>query len=74
MLNCFDVPGGEVTRQWKRLAWHVIPADHKWFSHLSTSAVLVETLEGLNPQYPRVDAAAKEALADAKNKLVDKQG
>lgn len=54
--------------------WHVIPADHKWFSHLSTSAVLVETLERLNPQYPRVDAAAKNELADAKQKLLDKDG
>ncbi len=32
--------------------WHVIPADHKWFSHLSTSAVLLETLRDLNPHYP----------------------
>ncbi len=34
--------------------WHVIPADHKWFSHLSTSAVLLETLRAVNPQYPRL--------------------
>lgn len=54
--------------------WYVIPADHKWFSHLSTSAVLVETLERLNPQYPQVDAAAKKELADAKNKLLDEDG
>ena len=40
--------------------WHVIPADHKWFSHLSTSAVLLQTLRDLNPQYPKVDAAAKD--------------
>jgi polyphosphate kinase 2 (PPK2 family) len=54
--------------------WHVIPADHKWFSHLSTSAVLVETLERLDPQYPRVDPPAKKALGEAKNKLVGKTG
>lgn len=50
--------------------WHVIPADHKWFSHLSTSAVLLETLRGLNPQYPTVSAAAKAALAEAKTELL----
>lgn len=33
----------------------------------------VETLQRLNPQYPRVDAAAKKALADAKNKLLGDQ-
>ncbi len=54
--------------------WHVIPADHKWFSHLSTSAVLLETLDGLNPEYPRVDAAATKELADAKQKLLGKKG
>jgi hypothetical protein len=45
--------------------WHVIPADHKRFSRLSTSAVLVETLRNLNPQYPQVTAAAKAELAEA---------
>ena len=49
--------------------WHVIPADHKWFSHVSTSAVLLETLRGLNPQYPQVDAAAKAELVVAKKEL-----
>ena len=50
--------------------WHVIPADHKWFSHLSTSAVLLETLRDLNPQYPQVDAAAKAELAEARKELL----
>jgi PPK2 family polyphosphate:nucleotide phosphotransferase len=54
--------------------WHVIPGDHKWFSHLSTSAVLVETLEGLNPQYPRVNAAVKKELGDAKQELLGNNG
>ncbi len=52
--------------------WHVIPADHKWFSHLSTSAVLLETLRDLNPHYPQVDAAAKAQLAQAKKELLGK--
>ncbi|PND55674.1 polyphosphate--nucleotide phosphotransferase [Mycobacterium sp. ENV421] len=50
--------------------WHVIPADHKWFSHLSTSAVLLETLRDLNPHYPQVDAAVKTELAQAKKELL----
>ncbi|MEE6168906.1 MULTISPECIES: polyphosphate kinase 2 family protein [unclassified Mycolicibacterium] len=53
--------------------WHVIPADHKWFSHLCTSAVLVQTLEGLNPQYPQTTAADKAEFADAKRKLLNEQ-
>ncbi len=54
--------------------WHVIPADHKWFSHLSTSAVLVETLADLNPQYPQIDAKAKAELAEAKKELLGTDG
>jgi PPK2 family polyphosphate:nucleotide phosphotransferase len=50
--------------------WHVIPADHKWFSHLSTTAILVETLGDLNPQYPQLDDAAKAQLALAKTELL----
>ncbi len=53
-----------------RAPWHVIPADHKWFSHLSTSAVLLETLRDLNPRYPQVDADAKAELAQAKKELL----
>jgi PPK2 family polyphosphate:nucleotide phosphotransferase len=54
--------------------WHVIPADHKWFSHLSVSAVLLETLRDLNPQYPQVNAAAKAELAEAKKQLLGNEG
>ncbi|WP_243841351.1 polyphosphate kinase 2 family protein [Mycobacterium sp. DL592] len=50
--------------------WHVIPADHKWFSHLSTSSVLLDTLRDLNPHYPQVDDTAKAELAQAKKQLL----
>ena len=54
--------------------WHVVPADHKWFSHLSTSAVLLQTLQGIDPQYPEIDADAKAELAVAKTLLLGKDG
>lgn len=47
----------------------MIPADHKWFSHLLTSAVLLETLRAIDPHYRPVDAATKAELAEAKRKL-----
>ena len=59
---------GHTSTDWA--PWHVIPADHKWFSHLSTFAVLLETLRDLNPHYPQVDAAAKAELAQAKKELL----
>lgn len=49
--------------------WHVIPADHKWFSHLSTFAVLLDVLEKLDPQYPVVSDQDRAELAVAAKEL-----
>jgi PPK2 family polyphosphate:nucleotide phosphotransferase len=49
--------------------WYVIPANHKWFSHLSTSAILLETMRTIDPQYPVIDDDAKAELAKAKAQL-----
>jgi PPK2 family polyphosphate:nucleotide phosphotransferase len=49
--------------------WHVVPADHKWFSHLSTSAILLETMRAIDPHYPEVGEAARADLAQAKAQL-----
>jgi polyphosphate kinase 2 (PPK2 family) len=34
--------------------WYVIAADHKWARDLGVARVLVETLEEMHPQYPKV--------------------
>jgi len=34
--------------------WYVIPADKKWFTRLVVSEIIVETLEKLNLDYPKV--------------------
>jgi PPK2 family polyphosphate:nucleotide phosphotransferase len=33
--------------------WHVIPADHKWARNAAIAAIVRQTLEEMNPQYPR---------------------
>ena len=50
--------------------WYVVPADHKWFTRLVVSAVLVETLESLNLSYPMVDAQKHKELEAAKKQLL----
>jgi PPK2 family polyphosphate:nucleotide phosphotransferase len=52
--------------------WYVVPADNKWFTRLVVSAVLVETLEGLDLSYPKVDGAKRQELAAAKKLLLKK--
>ena len=46
--------------------WYVIPADHKWFMHLAVSSAVLETLEGLNLDYPKVSKTREKELAAAK--------
>jgi PPK2 family polyphosphate:nucleotide phosphotransferase len=50
--------------------WYVVPADHKWFTRLVVSAVIVETLESLKLSYPKVDAAKRKELEEAKKLLL----
>jgi PPK2 family polyphosphate:nucleotide phosphotransferase len=33
--------------------WYVIPADHKWARNAAIAAIVRETLEEMNPQYPK---------------------
>jgi polyphosphate kinase 2 (PPK2 family) len=53
--------------------WHVIPADHKWFSHLSSSSVILQALRALDPHYPDVTDAQKAALSTAKQEILHPQ-
>src|SRR5258706_9916828 len=46
--------------------WHVIPADHKWFTRLAVADVIVETLEGLDLHFPEVSEAQRQELARAR--------
>jgi PPK2 family polyphosphate:nucleotide phosphotransferase len=49
--------------------WYVIPADHKWFMHITVSAAIINTLESLNLAYPKVDGDRKKQLQAAKDGL-----
>jgi PPK2 family polyphosphate:nucleotide phosphotransferase len=53
-----------------RAPWYVIPADHKWFTRLVVAAVIVDALERLKLEYPRVDAARRKELAVARAALL----
>jgi PPK2 family polyphosphate:nucleotide phosphotransferase len=53
----------------KHAPWYVVPADNKWFSRLVVAAAIVETVEGLDLSYPKVDAEKKKDLAAARAAL-----
>jgi len=49
--------------------WHVIPADHKWFSRTAIGEILVDTLESLDLSYPAPSAAEEQALSRIRKHL-----
>ena len=44
--------------------WYVIPANRKWYRDLVISRILVETLEGLNMQYPKSEENLEGVVID----------
>ena len=57
----------------KHAPWFVVPADNKWFSRLIVSAAVVDTLEGLDLTYPKVDAEKLKELQAAREELMEKK-
>jgi PPK2 family polyphosphate:nucleotide phosphotransferase len=49
--------------------WYVIPADHKWFARICAGVVLANTLMEIDPQYPKLPKASRDALAEVKVEL-----
>jgi PPK2 family polyphosphate:nucleotide phosphotransferase len=49
--------------------WVVVPADNKWFSRLLVAATLVDTLDRLGLEYPKVSAAQLAELKEARKNL-----
>ena len=47
----------------KHAPWHVVPADHKWYTRLVVSETIIEKLESLDLKFPAVNAARKKELA-----------
>jgi polyphosphate kinase 2 (PPK2 family) len=35
--------------------WHVVPSDKKWFRNLAVGQLLLDTLRGLDLQWPKAD-------------------
>ena len=57
----------------KEAPWYVVPSDHKWFTRLVISAVIVDTLEELELSYPKVDPAERKELEAAKKELLNEK-
>jgi PPK2 family polyphosphate:nucleotide phosphotransferase len=49
--------------------WYVIPADHKWFTQLLVSDIIVDALEHLDLSTPKLDKDRLRDLAKARREL-----
>ena len=49
--------------------WYIIPADKKWYMRLAVSEVIINTLNGLNMEYPRLDEEQLQNLGKYKEQL-----
>ncbi len=49
--------------------WYVVPADNKWFTRLVVAAAVVDAMGDLGLAFPKVDAAKKRELEEARAAL-----
>ena len=50
--------------------WHVIPADRKWFMRAAASAVILDSIVQIDPQYPVVGDEARADMLRARDELL----
>ncbi len=53
----------------KHAPWYVIPADNKWFTRLVVASAVIDTLNGLDLAFPKINAKQKRELAEARRTL-----
>jgi len=54
----------------KDAPWYVIPADNKWFTRVVVASAIIEALDSLGLEYPKVGKEKLKELAEAKNVLI----
>jgi PPK2 family polyphosphate:nucleotide phosphotransferase len=57
----------------KNAPWYIIPADHKWFTHLAVSEIIVQTLKELKLKYPAISQEQRKQLETAREALLHGQ-
>lgn len=58
----------------KAAQWHVIPADHRWFTETAVADLMVLKLRGLKLRYPAVRGADKKEMEKTRKQLMREMG
>ena len=59
------------TTSTKNSPWYVVPSDHKWYSRLIVSRIVLHTLKDMNPEYPVIESDELEAAKQFRQKLAE---
>jgi PPK2 family polyphosphate:nucleotide phosphotransferase len=57
----------------KHAPWYVVPADNKWFTRLVVAACIVERIDQLELEYPKVDKSRKKELGRVRETLASEK-
>jgi PPK2 family polyphosphate:nucleotide phosphotransferase len=49
--------------------WYVVPADHRWFTHLVVASAIVEALAKMRLAYPEISSAERKRLVEIREAL-----
>lgn len=50
-------------------SWYVVPADRKWFARYLVSEIVLDALQGIDPQFPELSDKEKAMLAECRDIL-----
>jgi PPK2 family polyphosphate:nucleotide phosphotransferase len=50
--------------------WYVVPADNKWFARLVVAAAVIDALDGLDLEFPKIEGAALRELRKVRAALI----
>jgi polyphosphate kinase 2 (PPK2 family) len=56
-MKAYEAALEKTSTEWA--PWHVVPANHKWYRNLVVSTAIVQALESLKMQYPKVTVDLK---------------
>jgi PPK2 family polyphosphate:nucleotide phosphotransferase len=66
-MNVYEDAFRHTSTQWA--PWHIIPADHKWFTRMAVADIICSKLKELKLEYPTVTEEHKQHILEAKKIL-----
>jgi PPK2 family polyphosphate:nucleotide phosphotransferase len=67
-MSAYEEMLGGTSTSWA--PWHVIPADHKWYTRALVARIIIATLKSLKLSYPQLTAQQQAELREAKDVLL----